>query len=85
MILEEDRMTRLISVVTMPIHGDCRIKCPRCGVEVTARFTPKVSLRGVASAWTVIHADPRCRDDVLDRIDWSSEDFKWSAALGAKD
>ena len=74
-------MTRIISVVTMPIHGDCRSKCPLCGVEVIAKFTPKVTLNGAASAWTVRHADPRCRDDVLDRIDWASEDFDWSPVV----
>jgi hypothetical protein len=78
-------MARIISVVTMPIHGDCRSKCPCCGVEVTARFTPKVTASGVTSAWSVAHAEPRCREDVLDRIDYSSEDFEWSAVLGADD
>jgi len=69
----------------MPIHGDCRSKCLRCGVGVIAKFTPKVTLNGVASAWTVTHTAPRCRDDIFDRIDWSSEDFDWSPVLGADD
>jgi len=77
-------MTRIISVLTIPVHGDCSTACPRCGVEVTAKFTPRVGLNGVASAWTVTHTAPRCRDDVLDRIDWSSEDFDWLPVLGAE-
>ncbi len=71
-------MTQIISVLTMPGPEDCHTRCPRCGVAVIAHFTPKVTLKGAASAWTVRHSEPQCRDEALDRIDWSSEDIDWS-------
>ena len=74
-------MSRVIYFVTMRVHGDCRSKCPRCGVEVIAKFTPKVTPDGAASAWTVMHSEPRCADDIADQIDWASEDFDWTPVI----
>ena len=74
-------MRQIIFYVTTRVHEDCHTTCPRCGVEVIARFTPKVTLDGAASAWTVDHRKPRCGDEILDRIDWASEDLVWTPVL----
>jgi len=78
-------MVHIIRVVTMRQHENYRTICPRCGVDVTAAFTPSVAPpHGKApwkatAAWTVTHAEPLCRGEILDQINWSCEDIDWTA------
>ncbi|SRR6266566_3959633 len=77
----KELMAHIITPFTMPGPEDCRTTCPRCGMGVTARFTPQVTTTpsglSITSAWTVTHPEPRCEDEVLGRILWSSEDIDW--------